>query len=30
MKNRYKCNSVWRVLLYYPHRFGKLMWLFRR
>jgi hypothetical protein len=29
MKNRYKCNSTWRVLLYYPHRVGKILWLFR-
>ena len=30
MKKRYKCNSNWRVLLYYPHRVGKVLWLFRR
>ena len=30
MKKRYKCNSSWRVLLYYPHRVGKVLWLFRR
>ena len=30
MKNRYKCNSTWRVLLYYPHRMGKILWLFRK
>jgi hypothetical protein len=29
MKNRYKCNSIWRVLLYYPHRVGKILWLFK-
>jgi hypothetical protein len=29
MKNRYKCTSTWRVLLYYPHRIGKLWWLIR-
>jgi len=28
MKNRYKCKSVWKVLIYYPHRLGKIMWLF--
>lgn len=27
MKNRYKCQSSWKVLLYYPHRIGKLWWL---
>ena len=30
MKNRYKCKSTWRVLFYYPHRVGKILWLFRR
>jgi len=30
MKNRYKCNSTWRVLLYYPHRVGKILWLFKK
>jgi hypothetical protein len=29
MKKRYKCTSTWRVLLYYPHRLGKLWWLVR-
>jgi len=29
MKNRYRCNSTWKVLLYYPHRVGKILWLFR-
>jgi hypothetical protein len=29
MKNRYKCDSTWRVLFYYPHRLGKILWLFR-
>lgn len=29
MKNRYKCKSTWRVLLFYPHRFGKVLWLFK-
>jgi hypothetical protein len=27
MKKRYNCNSNWRVLLYYPHRVGKVFWL---
>lgn len=27
MKNRYKCTSTMRVLMYYPHRIGKLWWL---
>lgn len=30
MKNRYKCKSSWKVLLYYPHRLGKILWLFRK
>jgi hypothetical protein len=30
MKKRYKCANTWRVLLYYPHRMGKILWLFRR
>jgi hypothetical protein len=30
MKNRYKCKSTWKVLLYYPHRIGKIFWLFRK
>jgi hypothetical protein len=29
MKNRYKCKSTWRVLLYYPHRLGKILWLLK-
>jgi hypothetical protein len=29
MKNRYKCKSTWRVLFYYPHRVGKILWLFK-
>jgi hypothetical protein len=29
MKKRYGCKSNWRVLLYYPHRIGKLTWLFK-
>lgn len=28
MKDRYKCKSTWKVLLYYPHRAGKILWLF--
>jgi hypothetical protein len=27
MKKRYNCRSNWRVLLYYPHRVGKVLWL---
>jgi hypothetical protein len=30
MKNRYGCRSTWKVLMYYPHRLGKLSWLFRK
>jgi hypothetical protein len=30
MKKRYSCNSNWKALLYYPHRLGKILWLFRR
>jgi hypothetical protein len=29
MKNRYKCKSTWRVLFYYPHRVGKVLWLLK-
>jgi hypothetical protein len=29
MKNRYKCKSTWRVLFYYPHRLGKVLWLLK-
>jgi hypothetical protein len=29
MKNRYKCKSIWRIVLFYPHRVGKLLWLIR-
>ena len=29
MKNRYKCKSAWRVIFYYPHRVGKILWLFK-
>ncbi len=28
MKNRYNCKSKLRAVLYYPHRLGKLYWLF--
>jgi len=27
MKERYKCKNKLRALLYYPHRFGKILWL---
>jgi hypothetical protein len=30
MRDRYKCKSTWKVLFYYPHRLGKLLWLFRK
>lgn len=30
MKKRYNCKSNWRVLLYYPHRLGKVLWLLRK
>jgi len=30
MKKRYGVNSNWKVLRYYPHRFGKLWWLVKR
>ena len=30
MKGRYKCNTGLQALLYYPHRFGKILWLFKR
>lgn len=29
MKKRYCCSSSWKVLFYYPHRIGKLLWLIR-
>lgn len=29
MKKRYGCKSNWKVLIYYPHRIGKLWWLIR-
>jgi hypothetical protein len=30
MKNRYNCKSIWKVIFYYPHRFGKVLWLFKK
>jgi hypothetical protein len=30
MKDRYKCNSTLKVMFYYPHRLGKLIWLIKR
>jgi hypothetical protein len=30
MKGRYKCSSKLMAVFYYPHRFGKLKWLFRK
>ncbi len=30
MKKRYNCPDTWKVLFYYPHRLGKVFWLFRR
>jgi len=30
MKKRYGCASSWKVLIYYPHRVGKLWWLVKR
>ncbi len=30
MKNRYNSTSTWRVLLYYPHRIGKIWWMIKR
>jgi hypothetical protein len=29
MKKRYGCKSSWQTLVYYPHRLGKIFWLFR-
>ena len=28
MKNRYGCRSALSALLFYPHRLGKLLWIF--
>ena len=30
MKKRYNCNNNLRVLLYYPHRVGKVLWLLKK
>ena len=30
MKERYKCKSGWKAMFYYPHRFGKILYLFKR
>ena len=30
MKKRYHCTSKWKVLFYYPHRIGKVLWLLGR
>ncbi len=30
MKKRYNCPGSLKALIYYPHRFGKILWLFRR
>ena len=30
MKKRYNCTSTWKVLLFYPKRVGKILWLFKR
>ncbi len=30
MKKRYKCKSTWKALLFYPHRLGKILFLFRK
>jgi hypothetical protein len=29
MKSRYKCRNGWKAMLYYPHRLGKLLFLFK-
>ena len=29
MKKRYRCNKIWKVFLYYPHRLGKLWYLIK-
>jgi hypothetical protein len=28
MKKRYRCKNKWKALLFYPHRFGKILYLF--
>jgi hypothetical protein len=30
MKNRYHCENTWKVLMHYPHRLGKITWLFSK
>jgi hypothetical protein len=30
MKKRYSCKRTWEVLLYYPHRIGKIWWLIKK
>jgi hypothetical protein len=30
MKKRYKCSSKMKAVLYYPHRLGKIFWMFGR
>jgi hypothetical protein len=30
MKERYKCRNNLTALLYYPHRFGKILWFFMK
>ena len=30
MKNRYKCKSTLKAMIYYPGRIGKVLWLFGR
>lgn len=30
MRKRYNCKSSFKTLSYYPHRFGKVLWLFRK
>jgi hypothetical protein len=30
MKKRYGLSQSWKVLFYYPHRLGKVLWLFKR
>ena len=29
MKNRYNCTTGWKAMLYYPHRLGKLLFIFK-
>ena len=30
MKRRYRCSSGWKAILYYPHRLGKIYYLFNK